>query len=347
MNHIRLDKIKPEFRYLVDLLFFTDRMDIDTSNFYNLLQENRTEHLTYLIDHINKSSNICWLDAESFWENRISLLLSFNDKFISKYTDHYFEKRMFSIIRSKREINERNDLEYLQFLVYCKVKNIRKDNLLSLKTSFIELSPQVRIDKLIKIIYSLIPNLFRDIDDYVNLLAKNITYEARNFEILQSLENHDVIFDKKSIVQLAQDIMLKRARSVRNIKAFFAIINDPVMLKQLKSEYKVEYRENLVNLISNCDYMQLEEYFFKNIKNVLELDSVIADDVAEIYASKLYARKFNHKRANADRLIRLMKTFSQISHKKVLVYLSNNNKMKDIKYLLKAFPDLRKLAAFA
>jgi hypothetical protein len=41
-----------------------------------------------------------------------------------------------------------------------------------------------------------------------------------------------------------------------------------------------------------------------------------------------------------------MKTFPQISPKKILAYLSSQNKMTDIKYMLLAFPNLRKLAAF-
>jgi len=42
-----------------------------------------------------------------------------------------------------------------------------------------------------------------------------------------------------------------------------------------------------------------------------------------------------------------MKFVSEIARKKILAYLSSNNKIFDIKYVLSAFPELRKLAAFA
>ena len=60
----------------------------------------------------------------------------------------------------------------------------------------------------------------------------------------------------------------------------------------------------------------------------------------------LYHPAMDWIKANIDRIIRVLKTFPQFSPKKMLVYLANNNRMTDIKYLLNAFPDLRKLAAF-
>jgi hypothetical protein len=72
----------------------------------------------------------------------------------------------------------------------------------------------------------------------------------------------------------------------------------------------------------------------------------VADELAVMYADELYSRGSGHKRANADRLIRLLKTVPQVSQKRMLVYLSSNNRMGDIKYILSAFPELKKLAAF-
>jgi hypothetical protein len=72
----------------------------------------------------------------------------------------------------------------------------------------------------------------------------------------------------------------------------------------------------------------------------------VVDELAIIYADKLYQRRTSHKKSNADRLIRLLKSVPQITPKKILAYLSSRNQVPDIKYILSAFPDLRKLAAF-
>jgi hypothetical protein len=346
MSVIQLDKINSEFRYLVDLLFFTDRLDIDLSSFYDLLQSNRINHLTYLVDRFDKSANVYWNQGDSFWTHRLYFLLSLNDKFITRHIDHYIRSRMAALIKSKKNINSKYDLEYLQFIIYCQVKYNRHDNVDDIKNYFINISPQIRIDKLIEIINSIIPYVFNDIDEYAAIIYQNIINCARNFEILQALEKQNIIFDKQPIVQLAQELIIKRTRSKKNINILFTIINDQNILKQLKAQYKQEYRHHLLEFLSNCDYQELEEYHLRNIKNILTLDPVIADDLAVIYADKLYSSRLSHKKANADRLIRLMKNFSQISPKKILAYLSNHNKMTDIKYMLITFPSLRKLSAF-
>ena len=148
------------------------------------------------------------------------------------------------------------------------------------------------------------------------------------------------------MVQLALEILSERARSIKNILAFFSLINDPSLLDAIKSEYTHSHKERLLDLLSSCDYSILEEYHLRNIKNLIALDKTIADDVAIIYANKLYARRVSHKRANVDRLIRLLNTFPEISQKKILAYLSSTNKMVDIKHVITMFPNLRKLAVF-
>ena len=132
----------------------------------------------------------------------------------------------------------------------------------------------------------------------------------------------------------------------KNRRAFFTLLNDKYVATSFKKEYLPTYKPNIINLISTCDYQMIEEFHLRNVKNLVALDSSIADELSIIYADKLYTRYTGHKRSNADRLIRLLKAVPQISPKKILVYLSNNNEMADIKYILSAFPELRKLAAF-
>lgn len=345
MSSVQLEKIQPKFRHLVDLLMFSNRTDIDLQDFRQLLCDNN-EHSKFLIERFKKSSEIFWEDNESFWINRISFIFSLNDKLVSKGIERFLEQRMFTLTRTKHTIDAKYDLPYTQFISYCKVKFERKESLLSVKKYLSELPSYINADKLIKIINSFIPTVFKSMDEYAEILSTKITQSARNFEILQALEKQNVLFDRQPLVQLAKEIITERSRSNKNILAFFSLINDQNILKQLKSEYTDECRSLLLDLLNSCEYQTLEEYHLRNFKNLLALDIGAGDDIAIIYANKLYARRIGHKRSNADRLIRLLKTFTEISPKKILAYLSANNKMSDIKYIIAAFPKLKKLAAF-
>jgi hypothetical protein len=253
---------------------------------------------------------------------------------------------MFALVRNKKNINIKYDLEYIQFVCLCDVKYERKESLLSVKNYLTEMPSHVEMDKLIKIVNSFIPTIFKSMDEYAATISNKITHSARNFEILQALEKQNVKFDKTPFVKLAIEIISERARTIKNILALFSLINDPVILVALKQEYSVAHRPQLLELLDNCDYATLEEFHLRNMKNLIALDPTIANDMAIIYANKLYARRVSHKRSNVDRLIRLLNTFPEISPKKILAYLSSNNKMIDVKHVITAFPNLRKLAVF-
>src|SRR5678815_3683561 len=118
---IQLDKVNPKFRQLTDLLFFSDRMDLDLSEFKQLLKENHDPHFDYLWDRFKKGTEIFWENGEQFWFDRLSFLLSLNEKTLAKYVEDYLQKRMFSTVRAKFSIDIKYDNEYLQFLQFCKV----------------------------------------------------------------------------------------------------------------------------------------------------------------------------------------------------------------------------------
>lgn len=342
----KLDKVNSKFREQVDLLFFSDRMDLDLSNFKSLLKENYDAHFTYVWDRFKKSSEIAWEIGSEFWNNRLSFLFSLNEKTISKYIEEYLEKRMFALIRSKHELNIKYDIEYLQFLELCKIKHYKKETLLSVKNYLTEMPAYIKLDKLINIVNAFIPYVFSDIDEFTQILIKKIIVSSRNFDLLMELESQGVKFNKKPIVQLAKDILNEKKATIKHRRAFFTLINNQYILFNLKKEYSSYHKENLIYLIESCDYEIIEEFHLRNIINVIKLDPTITDDVATIYADKLYARNAGHKRSNADRLIKLLKRVPEISPKRILVYLSSNNKMSDIKYILESFPELKKLSAF-
>ena len=346
MTFVQLDKIQPKFRHLVDLLMFSNRMDIDLQNLNTLLYDNYQINLEFLLDRFKKSCEIFWEDNESFWINRLSFLFNLNNKIISNNIEKYLEKRMFSLVRTKQSISEKHDLAYIQFIAYCKVRYSRKESLLSVKNYLTELPSHVNADKLIKIVSSFIPIVFKDMNEYAMTISHKIIYSSRNFEILQSLEGKGIVIDRKPLVKLAKEILIERERSSKNILAFFSLLNDQKILNQLKTDYTLSDREFLLDFISNCDYQIIEEYHLKNIKNIITLDECVANDVAIIYINKLYSRRVRHKRSNIDKIIRLLNIFPEISSKRILAHLSSKNKISDIKYMMKAFPNLQKLAIF-
>lgn len=343
---LSLEKINPKFRSLTDLLFFSDRMDLDLSEFKALLKENYDIHYQYLWDRFSKSAQIFWEDGTNFWSNRLTFLLSLNDKNFSKRLEEYLEKRMFDTVRAKHALDIHYDIEYLQFLEYCKIKHTRNESLLSVRSYFTEMPATIHADKLIKIVEAFIPIVFTSIDEYVAVITKKITTSARNFDFLLSLEARGIAFDKTPVIDLVKSIIVERVHNEKNRRAFFTIIKDDSIRQILKNDYQAIHRDKILSLLQACEYQMIEENHLINIKNIIDLDATLGDDLVVIYADSLYQRSTGHKKANADRLIRVMRMFPQISPKKVLAYLSNNNKMNDIRYVLTSFPDLKKLAAF-
>jgi len=343
-----IEKLNPKFRHLTDLLFFTDRTDIDFSSYKLLLKdkENAEAHLVYLIDRFEKASTIFWEDGPKFWAHRLNILFSLDEKGLIQNISHTIENKLHNLLRHKSRVSIKYDIEFQQFLEYCKLKNSRGESLQSVKDYLLSLSSHTDIDSLIPLMNHFIPLLFKDMSEYVDVLLKKITQSARNFDLLCQLEQKGVVFNKQPLFQLAEDLLLTRALNDKNRRALFSMMNDVHVMSHLKKQYSAVDRPRLLDFIEACDFQDIEHNHLENVKNILQIDDSVGDDLAIIYADKLFARRTGHRKANADRLVRLLRTFSRIQPKKVLAYLSSNNKMTDIKYVLSAFPDLKKLAAF-
>lgn len=339
----QLDKVDPKFRLLADQLFFTDRVDLDTSGLKALLG-NSDSHFAYLWDRITRSVEIFW--DETFWVNRLDLMLSLGHKKLDEYLSNFLLSRFRRLVETRPYANPQNDNEYRQFIAWTKVRVDRKEDVMPIRDFFMGLVHNMQVSRIKSIIENFVPHLFQNMDEYLALLGKSVSHSHRNFEVLQQLEKQGVPIDRTPILKTAKNLLIKRSLNRPNRRSFFAMINDEPILKYLKSEYKAENRARLLELIEACEYKELEEYHFRNVKNLLELDSTIADELFAIYANSLYNRGYGNKKANIQRLIRLCKTHTQFSPKKVLVYLSSQNKMGDIKHLLAAFPELKPLIPF-
>lgn len=346
---VQLDRVNPKFRQLTDLLFFSDRMDLDLTEFRSLLKENYSDHHGYMWDRLQKCTEVFWENGEAFWSNRFNFLLSLNEKSLLKNLEELLEKRMHELVRIKSQVNILYDIQYLQFVEFCKLKHTRNEDLSNVKNYLLDLPSHSSVEKLINVVNSFTPFIFKNLNDYSQHLVKRITQSCRNFDFLLALEQmapQDFYLDREPIAALARELITERTHNDKNRRTFFNLINDEGVMQKLKSGYTTAMSTKLVDLLEACDYQMIEEHHLRNIKNILELDPTLSDNIVEIYAEKLYSRGSGHKKANADRLIRLAKTFPQISPRKILSFLSSNNKINDIKYVLSSFPDLKKLAAF-
>src|ERR1700722_8382432 len=336
---VQLDNVNTEFRRLTDLLFCSDRTDLDLSKFKFLLKENFEPHFEYVWDRFEKSSEIYWINGAEFWSHRLGFLLSLNEKSITKRIEGHLEKRMFHLMKHKFTVNIKYDIEYLQFVELCKIRRARKEDLSHVQNYLTDMPSHVSAEKLVGIVSSFIPICFQSLDEYAQLVARKITRSARHFDLLLELEQYGCQFDRNFVITLAHDIIQSPTHNEKNCQTFFYLIKDPQIMDGLKKKYEIGNRPALLDLVNSCNFRLLEDQHMLNIKNLLELDASLAENIAGIYADKLYLRKASHKKANADRLIRLAKTFSQIGPKKILAYLSHHNRMTDIKYVLFAFPE--------
>lgn len=334
---MQLDKVDPQFRLLTDQLFFTDRTDLDISNFQTLYGS-KPEHYQYFWDRFWRSSEICW--EESFWLNRFEFVI---DQ-LPKRMIQAMESHLLSHFRDVIIFNSL-DNRYVQFVAWVKVKSLKKESL-TLIQDFMTNAPYVMgTQRLVDMVKHFIPFLFSTMDEYIALLSKKAS-AYRNFQVLKDLESLGHKVDKKPIFKMARDLLFKRVPNRSNRRSFFSLITDASVMADLESEYQPIHRPRLIAFIRECDYKEIEEHHLRNIKNLLALDSTVAEELLLVYADKLYARGYGNKKANVDRLIRACKTFPQFSPKKVLAYLSTNNRMSDIKHLVSAFPDLKMLVPF-
>lgn len=336
-----LDKIDPNFRSLTDQLFFTDRTDLDISNFQTFYG-NKAEHYQYFWDRFLRSSEIFW--PETFWITRFEFVIDQMPKKMSQEMENYLLTQ-FKTVTSYYDSRVSLDNRHIQFVAWVKTKSLKKESLTTIQ-DFLTNAPYVMdTRRLVEMVKYFIPFLFPSMDEYVAILSKRAGV-FRNFQVLKDLEALGYKVDKSPIFKMTRDLVFKRVPNRPNRRSFFSLLSDASVMADLKSEYRPIHRPRLLALIKECDYKEIEEYHLRNMKALLELDSSVADELIVIYADKLFARGWGNKKANADRLVRACKTFPQFSPKKVLAYLSANNRMSDVKHIVSAFPDLKVLVPF-
>jgi len=235
---------------------------------------------------------------------------------------------------------------YLQLIAWTKAKNNKKLGVKNIEDMLVGMLHFTSADQTLKVIPKFIPHIFQSFADYVSIISKNVPQSARNFQMMKELEALGVMLDKDPMLKLARDLLFKRALNRPNRRTLFSLFTDQPIMDHLKEQYKAEHRDRLIALIKSCDHKEIEEEHLRNIKSLLDLDPTIADELLATYAEKLYRRGTGDQGANVKRLIRVCKSFPNFSPKKLLVWLSTNNKVSNIKFLVSAFPELKPLVPF-
>lgn len=339
-----LDKVNSEFRKLTDLLLFTDRIDTDYTNYRSLLEDIAFNNYSYLWDRFTRCTEILW--DEAFWAHRLDFLFSLQHKKLQQAIDYHLEMKFRALVRSHSNPSVLLHNEYMQYIGLCKAKAKHKESVASAKKLLLELPNTVAVDKLVEIINNFIPTIFLSLADYGETLSKEVSHSARALDVMEILEEQGIPVNRELVHKAAKDLFFGRTLNRKNRNALFGMLSNDSIRAAIKAAYHPEHRVRLIELINQCDFSEIEVEHMVNIKKVLDIDISVADELVVVYADKLQARGAGAKKANIDRIIRVLKTFPQCSPKKILAYLSNNNRMSDIKYLMKAFPDLRRLAAF-
>ncbi len=338
-----INKIDLDFRKIIDLLFFTDRMDIDVSKVKILLHKNITLHTKYIWDRFEKAS--CIFYENSFWNSRISILLSLKDKRISQELENKIYKKISAACKSKKHFSC-YETELAQFVELCKVKS--KLNIKSVKYFFVNLPSFAGATKIAKLLQLTTPFVFTSFTDYFYFLSKNCKNPLSIFSLFSSLEKQGIKIERDPLMTVAQKIIFSKTLSFRlhSAKTFLYFISDSECLNKFKAIYSVEHRKKILTFLKVLEFYYFDNNHFLNIKNILSLDSSLEDEVLSVFLEKLYNKGFSHKRACIDKILTLLKFVPNIHPKKILFWLSNNKKMHDADFFLKKFPDLNKLAAF-
>lgn len=340
---MELSKIDPTFRRLADLLFFTDRTDIDTSNFLDLLGKT-DDHYEYLWDRFLRSVEINW--DEPFWLDRFDLILKYDPR------DFKQEVERFLLLKFRRQAmwysfkgREGASNEYLQLVAWSKAKSARKQNLSSVKSYLLELPFSVKVETIHSTIHDFIPSVFADTPDFVSCLVANSGQYARTLDVLKSLEKLGMPVEKTQLYKLAGNLLTKQNHSYYNRRSFFTLLADPEIFVSMKTDYHADQRAPLLSMVMSSDYKELENNGFLNMNNLLQLDASIADEMMDMYVKSLYSRGYGNKKANVQRLITLCRNYPQFSTKKVLMSLADHG-TRNVGAFAVAFPELQNLVAF-
>lgn len=339
-------KIDDKFKNLTDLLFYSSIKNLDIEVYKSFFINNKIHNKEYILNVFKASSNIFWENSAHLWFYRLEMIYLL-DKSLFSEIDKLISKSFSSALRNADHIEY--DISYIQHVELCKVKRKYKKSLLKTKDYFLQMINVLNFDILYSVINNYIPILFSSKNELIKLITNRVIISINNLNFLFFLEKKGELPDKSSLMSLSKNFLDQNKKTIisdKYRKSILALILNKDILEYIKSIYCAQYRSNLIAVLQSSDYFEIEGNHLNVIESLLYLDESLADEIANIYIAKLYARYVSHKKANVDKVIRLLRKFKLISPKKVLILLSKLNRSKDIKYIVKEFPELKNLAMF-
>lgn len=336
------EKVDQKFKLLTDLLLFSSN-DINADEYKQLFLLNNDENFKYFWDRFVKSLNISF--DSKHWNSRFSFLFSLKIKKINHEIKSLLERRVRTLLGFKLKPDPKYDNEFLQFLELCRV--LPNESLNSFKKYFISFSAQTQNDKYVYLLNKLIPFVFLSIDEFIQDFCKRKYIDILSYEKILNFNKLGISFDKKPLIKYSK-FMLENCSFDHNSRTtFYQMISDPEVFDGLKLEYdSSKNRKNLLFFIKRISFYESERWNYKNIKNIIELDPSIVDEVVAHYAQMVYDAGYNHKMASVDKLISLINFVPQISIKNILLWMSKSGHTGDIKYIISKFPEFKGLSMF-
>jgi hypothetical protein len=330
----------------IDLLLFTDQENVNLQNFKKILRSNAPYNLRYFWDAFYRASNI--FNEPEFWERKFSIIHSLKYRKLFGKLENYLLNRLKFLLKSRKKPNIEKSIEYIQFLQLCKVKIKYKQNVKNIKMFLYSLPNCVNNEKLLLMTQSVFPDICKSATDYICQVLKIYKKFPNIFGFVDFLERKNIFVDKEEIIKIINDYFFGKNPPALMFRSsiLLEIISNNIGLEIIKKIYNINNKNKIIVLIKNLSFSQLEGQYFIHIKNLLSIDDSLVDNIMEIYLEKLYTRTVYHKRANTDRIIKLNQLSPLINFKKVINWLSKNNRTSDAQYFMKKFPEFSRLAAF-
>jgi hypothetical protein len=337
------EKVDPKFRELTDLLLFSNRTDLDFSNYKALLKQSTALHIRYIIHVLENSSKIYWDNAEDLWYYRSNVLLSLNINSLTLKLANVASSGINYIFFKKNNKLNYDYIEVKQFLGICRALKNNKKGLFSFREDFAMIVSSTKFEDLFNIIKLIVPVVFDSVEDYIDLISGKIVKSNRNIDFLLYLEKYNYSFDRDLIVNLFFDILENRNYTSKNIKALFAIMGDPKSLSQISARFNDVHKRKFLNYLKASSKFYLNK---KNVSNILLLHNSMSDDVADVFVGLICDSLGSNTNANTNKLISLIKDHPELSAKKMLLCISKLEEKKYIKSFVKAFPELKAISLF-
>lgn len=340
------NKITPRFRYLTDLLFYTERKDLDLAEFGELLNSCDSNSSNYFLTRFERAANISWENIKDYWFHRFCFIIALNNKKIKKGVYYLVEDRFKFFI--ERDFDLEINLSIIQYVQLCCARKYLGLPLDKEKEYLLCLSNFLVPERAVEVCELFIPIIWKNKKHLINNLISKFPALHHSDKLLAYLRDNNYSLNNKKLAKQVIDFCVRGKNDPESAKLFFNILGDDKVLDLFKTMYTEELRMKLYKKVESLGVSSLTygTNGFNIIETVKYIDPELTDQLTELYVTYVYSRYCRHNSSNVDRIIKFIKTVDGVNPKIVLVCMTKLNKNKDIKKIIKAYPKLKKLSLF-